>query len=125
MKLSVKSLFHNSWTDAALADTLPSTSKGSDAHETNVDRRYCEVHRCDVTDELSKTDENKISCNIEPHMTSINFPSASTVCETSSNSKLYEFNPLEEGEPNLDLCMTDQNTEIKLYESDINTKLIE
>ena len=51
--------------------------------------------------------ENESSNRLE--QTSVSFPIAAKVCETSINSKLQDFNPLNETEPNLEFDMTDQD----------------
>ena len=44
-----------------------------------------------------------------PEQDMVNFPIATKVCETTSNSSLQEFNSLNDSEPNLEFDMTDQD----------------
>ena len=44
-----------------------------------------------------------------PEQDMVNFPIAAKVCETTSNSSLQEFNPLNDSEPNLEFDMMDQD----------------
>ena len=51
--------------------------------------------------------------------TPVHFPKAAKVCETSLESELAEFNPLNDSEPNLEFNMMSQNNE-----PDLHVKLI-
>ena len=73
----------------------------------NKNVEYCALHGCKISpNDTFITNE---APNGE-HNTDINFPNASEVCKVSDDSTLNIFNPLEESEPNLDLCMTNQNS---------------
>ena len=58
------------------------------------------------------TDENKLmhgeNASIQEQEI-VKFPVVAKVCETTSNSSLQEFNPLNDSEPNLEFDMTDQD----------------
>ena len=82
-----------------------------DSPEDNMKEKveYCALHGC----KTSASD--KIITDGDPdrsHTTGINFPTAIAVCKPSNESKLNDFNPLEESEPNLDLYMSNQNKDI-------------
>ena len=70
---------------------------------------YCALHRC----KTSASDKIITDGDLDrSHTTGINFPTAIAVCKPSNESKLNDFNPLEESEPNLDLYMSNQNKDI-------------
>ena len=52
----------------------------------------------------------------------VNFPIAAKVCETTSNSSLHEFNPLNDSEPNLEFDMMDQDN---VENPDLHVKLMQ
>ena len=68
--------------------------------------QYCAVHGCEVTN--TKNDVQSENPTL-PKQDMVNFPIATKVCETTSNSSLQEFNPLNDSEPNLEFDMTDQD----------------
>ena len=81
--------------------------------------QYCAVHGCEVT----HTNNNGQSENPTlPEQDTVNFPVAAKVCETTSNSSLHEFNPLNDSEPNLEFDMTDQDN---VENPDLHVKLIQ
>ena len=57
-----------------------------------------------------------------PEQDTVNFPIAAKVCETTSNSSLHEFYPLNDSEPNLEFDMTDQDN---VENPDLHVKLIQ
>ena len=70
---------------------------------------YCALHGC----KTSASDKIITDGDLDRlHTTGINFPTAIAVCKPSNESKLNDFNPLEESEPNLDLYMSNQNKDI-------------
>ena len=70
---------------------------------------YCALHGC----KTSASDKIITDGDLDrSHTTGINFPTAIAVCKPSNESKLNDFNPLEESEPNLDLYMSNQNKDI-------------
>ena len=80
------------------------TTEPEPPKEQYENRQHCAIHGCDVSDEntsISKSVEN------DPINTEIvSFPVAAKVCETSNNSSLHEFNPLNDSEPNLEFDMS-------------------
>ena len=52
----------------------------------------------------------------------VNFPIAAKACETTSNSSLQEFNPLNDSEPNLEFDMMDQDS---AENPDLHVKLMQ
>ena len=90
---------------------------------TNEKVEYCALHRC----KTSASDKIITSGDLDrSHTTGINFPTAIAVCKPSNESKLNDFNPLEESEPNLDLYMSNQNKDIgeSINESDSAMKKV-
>ena len=82
-----------------------------DSPEDNTKEKveYCALHRC----KTSASDKIITGGDLDrSHTTGINFPTAIAVCKPSNESKLNDFNPLEESEPNLDLYMSNQNKDI-------------
>ena len=76
---------------------------------TNEKVEYCALHGC----KTSASDTITTCGDLDrSHTTGINFPTAIAVCKPSNESKLNDFNPLEESEPNLDLYMSNQNKDI-------------
>ena len=96
------------------------TSQNNDVSTTTPDNtEYCAVHGCEVT----HTNNDRQSENptlLEQDM--VNFPNSAKVCETTSNSSLHEFNPLNDSEPNLEFDMTDQDN---VENPDLHVKLIQ
>ena len=92
----------------ALVTPAPDPPSGKDKTNTTGQERaqYCAVHSCEVSDP-HKDVENESPNKLEQD--SVNFPIAAKVCETSINSKLQDFNPLNENKPNLEFDMTDQD----------------
>ena len=83
----------------------PNIVDTSDNHgNENVD--YCALHGCKISADDTIITNN--DANGKQTM-EISFPTAISVCKPSDTSTLNTFNPLEESEPNLDLCMTNQN----------------
>ena len=72
------------------------------------------------------TDENKnistLPVDTGSEMEIVSFPTAAKVCETTEDSSLQEFNPLNDSEPNLEFDMTNQNNASQL---DLHVKLIQ
>ena len=95
-------------------------SQNNDVPATTPDTtQYCSVHGCEVT----HTNNNGQSVNPTlPEQDTVNFPIAAKVCETTSNSSLREFNPLNDSEPNLEFDMTDQDN---VENPDLHVKLIQ
>ena len=81
--------------------------------------QYCAIHGCEVTQPQEKTPSE---CPITPKEDNVSFPKAAKVCETSSNSTLQEFNPLNDSEPNLEFDMTDPNND---ENPDLHVRLIQ
>ena len=94
-----------------------------DSPEDNTKEKleYCALHRCktNACDKIITDGDLDRS-----HTTGINFPTAIAVCKPSNESKLNDFNPLEESEPNLDLYMSNQNKDIgeSIHESNSTMK---
>ena len=81
--------------------------------------QYCAAHGC----EAMHTNNNRQSENPTlPEQDTVNFPIAAKVCETTSNSSLCEFNPLNDSEPNLEFDMMDQDN---VENPDLHVKLIQ
>ena len=95
-------------------------SQNNDVPSTTPDTtQYCAVHSCKVT----HTNNNGQSENPTlPEQDTMNFPIAAKVCETTSNSSLHEFNPLNDSEPNSEFDMTDQDN---VENPDLHVKLIQ
>ena len=95
-------------------------SQNNDVPATTPDTtQYCAVHGCKVT----HTNNNGQSENPTlPEHDTVNFLIAAKVCETTSNSSLHEFNPLNDSEPNLEFGMTDQDN---VDNPDLHVKLIQ
>ena len=93
------------------ASTEPTKTPVDIQEETdNKNIEYCALHGCKIS--ANDTIITNEDLNGE-HTKEINFPTALTVCKPSDNSTLNSFNPLEESEPNLDLCMTNQNRDLE------------
>ena len=110
-------------TDTNTIITLPPVgqpSQNNDVPSTTPDTtQYCAVHSCEVT----HTNNNGQSKNPTlPEQDMVNFPIAAKVCETTSNSSLHEFNPLNDSEPNLEFDMMDQDN---VENPDLHVKLIQ
>ena len=81
--------------------------------------QYCAVYSCEVT----HTNNNGQSENPTlPEQDTVNFPIAAKVCETTSNSSLHEFNPLNDSEPNLEFDMMEKDN---VENPDLHVKLIQ
>ena len=97
-------------TDTNIVPTTPSIKQPlqrDNIPATTPDNiQYCAVHGCEVTN--TKNDIQSENPTL-PKQDMVNFPIAAKVCETTSNSSLQEFNPLNDSEPNLEFDMTDQN----------------
>ena len=88
-----------------------------DNHD-NESAEYCALHGCKINADdtiLINNDANG------KHTTEISFPNAISVCKPSETSKLNTFNPLEESEPNLDLCMNNQNQNSEISVDNTNS----
>ena len=83
------------------------TPEKEEPNDFNLDKQYCAVHGCDMTDTSNNEPTIENSTLQEPEI--VNFPVVTKVCETASNSSLHEFNPLNDSEPNLEFDMTDQD----------------
>ena len=93
--------------------------------EGHTHTKYCPVHGCDTTRDTFETIcednaneaplEDPVNVTVEPMNPDchLSFPSSTDVCGTHEPSALTSFNPLQNSEPNLDLCdaknMTDEN----------------
>ena len=97
-------------TDKNIVSTTPSIEQPSQRDDTPAmtpdNIQYCAVHGCKVMN--TKNDvQSENPTLLKQDM--VNFPIAAKVCETTSNSSLQEFNPLNDSEPNLEFNMTDQD----------------
>ena len=81
--------------------------------------QYCAVHGCEV---MHKNNNGQSENPTLPEQDMVNFPIAAKVCETTSNSSLHEFNPLNDSEPNLEFDMMDQDN---VENPDLHVKLIQ
>ena len=115
-------------TDTNTIPTSPSVEQPSQTNDVSAmtpdNIQYCAVHSCEVTH--TKNDVQSENPTL-PEQDMVNFPIAAKVCETTSNSSLQEFNPLNDSEPNLEFDMMDQdnaenpNLHVKLMQ-DARTK---
>ena len=95
-------------------------SQNNDVPATTPDTtQYCAVHGCEVMHTNNNGQSENPTLSEED---TVNFPIAAKVCETTSNSSLHEFNPLNDSEPNLEFDMTDQDNVENL---DLHVKLIQ
>ena len=95
--------------DPKLPDTpTPDPPSGEDNNNTTYPKsaQCCVVHGCETLSS-NKAIESKSPNMLEQN--NVNFPIAAKVCETTIDSKLQDFNPLNENEPNLEFDMTDQD----------------
>ena len=69
----------------------------------------------DVTDEHMKLEFHDSSQKNSGEKSNIKFLAAAKMCETSANSSLQDFYPLEENEPNLEFDMTNANKDMDLH----------
>ena len=110
-------------TDTNTISTPPpvgQSSQNNDVPATNPDTtQYCAVHGCEVMH--TNTTEQSENPTL-PKQDMVNFPIAAKVCETTSNSSLHEFNPLNDSEPNLEFDMTDQDN---VENPDLHVKLMQ
>ena len=89
------------------APTIDQPSQKDDVPVITPDNiQYCAVHGCEVTNTKNDTQSENPTL---PEQDMVNFPIAAKVCETASTSSLQEFNPLNDGELNLEFDMMDQN----------------
>ena len=99
-------------TNVSEADTIAKTPTIDPEIKENTDsvpRKYCEVHGCDVTDKIAVNSAGCTEPCVSEAVPKSVFPDAATVCETNTDSKLQDFNLLEENELNLEFPMTNQN----------------
>ena len=116
-------------TDKNSVSTTPSIEQPSQRDDTPAttpdNTQYCAVHGCEVTN--TKNDVQSENPTL-PEQDMVNFPIAAKVCETTCNSSLQEFNPLNDSEPNLEFDMMDQdnaenpNLHVKLMQDDRTRK---
>ena len=97
----------------------PAPQKDEEIATTTDNKQYCAVHGCEVPGTKNNVQSNNPTL---PEQEMINFPISAKVCETTSKSRLRDFNPLNDSEPNLEFDMTDQDN---AENPDLHVKLIQ
>ena len=111
--------FTNTNPEQATAETSPQENSQVQELpvEPEIDNEYHEKSTLIPTTNIINMEPPKIPIPTDNTTSDapVNFPIAAKVCETSMESKLVEFNPLNDSEPNLEFDMTSQNNKLDLH----------